>query len=176
MKYTSPARIEGMKILMHNDGEDIWFYSPRTSRVRKIAEHQKNQSVAGSDFSYEDMSSQDMREDYNAALDGEEIRDGVACYKIHLTAKSKDKTYSKAILWVDKEKFVTLHAHFYDEFDQLWKKMHVENVVEINGYWTPKKIEMQNVLKGSRTVMIMDSIAYDVSIDESMFSLRALKR
>jgi len=72
MEYSSPARIKGMKILMLNDGDDIWFYSPRTARVRKIASHQKNQSVNNSDFSYEDLSTEDRREDYACKLLGEE--------------------------------------------------------------------------------------------------------
>ncbi len=176
MEYTAPARIEGMKILMHNEGDDIWFYSPRTSRVRKIASHQKNQSVAGSDFSYEDMSSRDMRKDYNAVLKGEQSRAGVPCYYLEMTAKSDDKTYSKALLWVDKEKYVTVEAHFFDEDGRLWKKLTVDDIEQINGYWTPRTIEMKNVLKGSRTVMRMKKIDYDVTLDQEMFSQRALRR
>ena len=90
MEYIEPARIKGMKILMLNDGDDIWFYSPRTARIRKIASHQKNQSVNNSDFSYEDMSAKDMREDYNIKLEGEEIKNGFACYKLVAVPKNQD--------------------------------------------------------------------------------------
>ena len=112
--YQEPARIKGMKILMLNDGDDIWFYSPRTSRVRKIASHQKNQSVNGSDFSYEDMSTKDHRKDYNCKLIGEEKRSDVNCYKIEMKAKNDDKIYPRIIFWVDKSNFLGKEAEFFD--------------------------------------------------------------
>ena len=95
MVYNSPARIKGMKILMLNDGDDIWFYSPRTARIRKIASGQKSQSVNNSDFSYEDLSAEDRREDYNCKLVGTEEKNKTQCYKIEMVPKDKDGSYSK---------------------------------------------------------------------------------
>lgn len=174
--YTSPARIKGMKMLILNDGDDIWFYSPRTARVRKIASHQKNQSVNGSDFSYEDMSMKDHRKDYNCTLAGNEKKGGNECYKIEMKAKTDDKIYKKIIFWVDKNNYVPVEAHFFDEGGELWKKMFMKNVVKLSKYWTPKYIEMQNVLKGSKTIMEMSKIEYDIKVDETMFSERYLKK
>ncbi|MBD3243427.1 MAG: outer membrane lipoprotein-sorting protein [Chitinivibrionales bacterium] len=176
MEYISPARIKGMKILTLNDGDDIWFYSARTGRVRKIASHQKNQSVNNSDFSYEDLSSKDRREDYDAKLAGEEKREGTACYKLDMKAKTPDEVYSRIVMWVDKERYVPIEAHFYDEDGRLWKKMLMHEIEKEAGYWTPKRIEMKNVMKGSRTVMQMEKTEYDIELQESMFSERNLRR
>jgi outer membrane lipoprotein-sorting protein len=176
MEYLSPARIKGMKILMLNDGDDIWMYSARTARVRKIASHQKNQSVAGSDFSYDDMSARDMRKDYNAELKGTEKLGKKDCYKILMTAKDKKKTYSKSLSWVDTTNYVMLKAEMYDEDQELWKVLTMQDIEKIGNYWTPKKIEMKNVQKGSRTVMTMDKIEYDIELSDKIFSERNLKR
>lgn len=176
MEYVSPARIKGMKILTLNDGDDIWFYSARTGRVRKIASHQKNQSVNNSDFSYEDLSTKDRREDYTSKLVGEEKQDGTACYKLDMKAKATDEVYSRIVMWVDKERFVPIEMHFYDEDGRLWKKMLMKDIEKEAGYWTPKHIEMKNVMKGSRTVMQMDKTEYDIELQESMFSERNLRR
>lgn len=174
--YTSPARIKGMKTLSLNDGDDIWLYSPRTSRVRKIASHQKNQSADGSDFSYADMESKDMREDYNCTLVGEEDRNGKKCYKIELKAKKDNEIYPRKVYFIDKSNFVPLEGAFYDEEGKLWKKLFLRDVVKIGKYWTPKHIEMQNVQKGSKTIIKMETIEYDIPVDESMFSERYLKQ
>ena len=176
MEYVSPARIKGMKILMLNDGDDIWFYSARTARVRKIASHQKNQSVNNSDFTYDDMSASDWREDYTVKLAGEEKKDGVTCFKIEMTPKDDDASYSKLFFWVDKEKYTGVAGEYYDEDGKLWKKLVLKEVVKIGNYWTPKYIEMQNVQKESRTVMKMDKIEYDIKLDGKMFSERYLKK
>lgn len=176
MEYLSPSRIEGMKILMLNDGDDIWFYSPRTARIRKIASHQKNQSVNNSDFSYEDLSTKDRREEYDCILSGEEEKNSIPCYRIEMNAKTKDKIYSKIIFWIDKERFVGIEGQFYDENGTLWKQLFLKEIVKINAYWTPQYIEMRNVLKGSKTVMKMDNIEYDIPLDEALFSARNLKK
>lgn len=176
MEYIEPARIKGMKILMLNDGDDIWFYSPRTARVRKIASHQKNQSINNSDFSYEDMSAKDMREDYDIKLEGEEQKNGSACYKLVALPKKPGSSYSKTINWIDKEKFIPVEVHYFDEENTLWKKLTIEGAELIGKYWTFKKVVMQNVLKGSKTVMEMDKTENDIELDQEMFSERYLSR
>src|SRR5690554_5431715 len=176
MEYGEPARIRGMKILMLNDGDDIWFYSPRTARIRKIASHQKNQSVNNSDFSYEDMSAKDMREDYNIKLEGEEIKNGFACYKLVAVPKKSGSSYSKTINWIDKEKFIPVEVHYFDEDNSLWKKLTVDGAKLIGKYWSCEKVTMHNVLKGSKTVMEMNKIENDIELDQEMFSERYLSR
>ena len=176
MVYVTPARIKGMKILMLNDGDDIWFYSPRTARIRKIASGQKSQSVNNSDFSYEDMSTKDRREDYNCKLAGEEKRRNAQCYKIEMIPKKQDGSYSKIVGWVDKEKFVMVEAHMFDEDGELWKKLLINDIEKVGKYWTMKSIEMQNIMKGSKTVMKMDKIEYDIKLDPTMFSERYLRK
>jgi outer membrane lipoprotein-sorting protein len=176
MEYVSPARIKGMKMLMLNEGDDIWFFSPRTARVRKIASHQRKQSVNGSDFSYEDFSAKDMREDYNSKLEGTEKINGKPCYKIVSTAKDDGKTYSKSVFWIDKESYYPLKGDFYDEDKALWKTLTMEGVEKVGAYWTAKTITMKNVQKGSRTVMVMDKVEFDVPMKDELFSERNLKK
>lgn len=175
-EYVSPARIKGMKILMLNDGDDIWFYSPRTSRARKIASHQKNQSVNGSDFSYEDMSTKDRREEYNCKLASEEKKSGKNCYKIEMMAKDTKKIYQKMTFWVDKESYVPIEGHMFDEAGALWKKLFMTGVKKTGKYWSADKIEMQNVIKGSKTIMSVDKEEYDIEVDANMFTERYLKQ
>jgi len=176
MIYETPKRIKGMKILTLNDGDDIWFYSPRTNRVRKIASHQRKQSVNNSDFSYEDLSAKDLRDDYNIQLLEDEEYDGQDCYKLEMTAKDEDKTYSKSYFWVNKENFVALKAEFYDEMSELWKVITAEEIELVQGYYTPKTIIMKDVQKGSQTKMIMEKVEYDLEVDAKMFTQRGLKR
>ena len=175
-EYVSPKRIKGMKILMLNDGDDIWFYSKRTNRVRKIASHQKKNSANGSDFSYEDMSMDDNREKYDYKLLGEEKKVGKDCYKVEFNSKTDDQSYSKLIFWIDKNNFVTIGGEFYDEDGSLWKILSLRGIKKIGNYWTADEIEMKNVLKETRTIMKTDKIEFDIDIDEKMFTERKLKR
>ncbi|MBU4485897.1 MAG: outer membrane lipoprotein-sorting protein, partial [Candidatus Delongbacteria bacterium] len=176
MEYTEPKRIQGMKILMLNNGDDIWFYSNRTNRVRKIASHQKNQSANGSDFSYDDMSMSDNRKDYNYSLTGEEKYEEKDCYKIEFKAKDEGNTYSRFYVWIDKSNFLAVGAEFYDENRILWKKLSVRDIKKLGKYWTAGEVEMKDVLKDSRTVIKTKEIQFDLELSDDIFTERGLKR
>lgn len=176
MEYIEPNRIAGMKVLMLNDGDDIWFYSNRTNRVRKIASHQKKQSANNSDFSYDDMSMSDNRKDYDYSLTGEEEKDGKDCYKIEFKAKDKDQSYSRFFMWIDKSNFLACAAEFYDENNNLWKSLTVRDIKKVQGYWTAGEVEMKDILKDSRTVIRTDEVEYDTDLPDGMFSERGLSR
>jgi outer membrane lipoprotein-sorting protein len=177
MVYNAPARIKGMKILTLNDGDDIWFFSARTGRVRKIASNQKGQSVNNSDFSYEDMSTSDRREDYTCKLLPDKEVDGTAHYTVEMVPKKKgDISYSRIIFYVDKKTYLPTEGGFYDEDGELWKKMYMKNPSKEGKYWNPESIEMHNVQKGSKTVLKTEKIEFDIELDRNMFSERHLKR
>ena len=176
MEYTEPKRIQGMKILMLNDGDDIWFYSNRTNRVRKIASHQKKQSANNSDFSYDDMSMSDNRKDYSYSLTGEEEKDGKDCYKIEFKANEEDQSYSRFFMWIDRSNFLACAAEFYDENDNLWKSLTVRDIKKLHGYWTAGEVEMRDILKDSRTVIRSTNVEYDKELPDDMFTERYLKR
>jgi len=176
MEYTAPARIKGMKILSLNDGDDIWFYSPRTARTRKIASNQKGQSVNNSDFSYEDMSSSDRRADYHCSLVADTVINGLSYFTIDMKPKSSDISYSRVLFYVDKKTYMPLEGRFFDESGTLWKRLFMKNVSKVGAYWTAESIEMHNVLKGSRTIMKTGRVEYDIPLDPELFSERTLKR
>ena len=176
MEYTAPARIKGMKILSLNDGDDIWFYSPRTQRIRKIASNQKSQSVNNSDFSYEDMSTSDRREDYTCTLLPDKRIDDVDYFTIEMTPKKDDISYSRIIYYVDKKTYLPVEGEYFDEEGTLWKKLYMKNPSKIGKYWNAESIEMHNVLKGSKTVMKTDEVEFDIELNKEMFSERNLKR
>ncbi|MGL1935645.1 MAG: outer membrane lipoprotein-sorting protein [Fibrobacterales bacterium] len=175
MEYTSPKSVKGMKMLSLNDGDEIWVYFPRTNRKRKIAGSSRKGSMNGSDFSYEDMSQSDKREDYTYTIIGEEQKLDRACWKIEAIAKDKDEeTYSKLIQWVDKERFIGLVIEFYDEDGELWKELTMEGVKKLGNYWTAATIEMKNIQKGSRTVIKASKQEFDITIPKSTFTQRNL--
>ena len=176
MVYNAPARIKGMKILTLNDGDDIWFFSARTGRVRKIASNQKGQSVNNSDFSYEDMSSSDRREDYTCKLLADKEINGTAHYSIEMVPKKEDISYSRIIFHVDKKTYLPTEGEFFDEDGELWKKMYMKNPSKAGRYWNPETIEMHNIQKGSKTVLKTTKVEFDIELDRNMFSERNLKR
>ena len=173
--YTLPARVAGDKILMLNDGDDIWFYTPKTDRVRHLASHAKKQKVQGSDFSYQDMEKRNYEKDFASVLMGIEEITGNTCYKIELIPTETGPDYSKMIIWIDKEKFALRRVDYYDE-GELLKRLSVENIKQINQYWVPLKYTMTNLQDGGSTIMETLDVKVDVQLDDKMFTTNYLKQ
>ena len=102
LEYTAPRRVKGDKILMLDEGNDIWFYTPKTDRVRHLASHARRQKVQGSDFAYEDMAGGSLEDDYTCALLGSERVEQNPCYKLELIPTQTGPHYSRLILWADR--------------------------------------------------------------------------
>jgi outer membrane lipoprotein-sorting protein len=106
IEFTNPVD-RGTKYLKLHD--EMWIYFPDAEEIIKISGHMLKQSMMGSDFSYEDvMENEGLLERYQISVLGSEIVDERDCYVLELNAKSKEVTYAKQKLWVDKERFVIL--------------------------------------------------------------------
>ena len=173
--YEAPARVKGDKILMLNDGDDIWFYTPKTDRVRHIASSAKKQKVQGSDFSYEDMELWDYATDFTSKLLGNEKMSNFMCYKIELVPTSTGPHYSKMIIWVDNEKFITRKIEYYDDGQPL-KTLTIENIKKIGNYWIPMKYTMTSLVDGGSTIVENLEISLNADIDDRMFTTNYLKQ
>ncbi len=173
--YTAPSRVAGDKILMLEDGNEIWFYTPKTDRVRHLASHAKKQKVQGSDFSYEDMTGWDYDKDFNCKLLEKEKLENINTWKIELIPTESGPHYSKMILWADTEKYVILRIDYYEDGDLL-KRLTTFNIVEIDSHWIAKKMVMKNLQDGGKTTIEMVEIKVNTNPDDALFSTNSLSK
>jgi len=175
-----PRRVKGQATLMLNNADDIWMYFPRTQRVRKLASHAKKQKMQGSDFSYEDMGSGDaFIKDFSPKRLKDEKMEGYDCYKLELTRKpDSDVSYSRLIMWVIKENFVPVVIDYYDEDDPtLQEKRLVESDIRvIDNIPTAMKVVMYNKNDNTQTELELLEVRYNVTLADSMFTERGLKK
>ncbi len=173
--YTGPARIKGDKILMLNGGNDIWFYTPRTDRIRHLASHAKRRKVQGSDFSYEDMAGGNLKKDYQIELIGMEKIAGIKYYKLKLIPKLSGPHYSKLILWADMKKFTTRQIDYYED-GYLLKRLTLKNFEQIGKHRIAKTMVMENLQDGGKTILETSEIRINVDLKDSIFSTNYLKK
>jgi outer membrane lipoprotein-sorting protein len=180
VRYLEPRRVKDQAVLMLNNADDIWMFFPRTQRVRKLATHAKKQKMQGSDFSYEDMGSGDaFIEDYVSKRLEDEEAEGYDCYKLELTRKPEsDLSYPRLIIWVIKENFVPIAIDYYDENDpsRRLKRLVQSDVRVIDGIPTAMKAVMINLNDNTQTELEMLEVKFNVPLDDSMFTERALKK
>jgi outer membrane lipoprotein-sorting protein len=180
VRYLEPSRVKDEATLMLNNADDIWMYFPRTQRVRKLASHAKKQKMQGSDFSYEDMGSGDaFINDFSSKRLKDEKMMGYDCYKVELTRKpDSDVSYSRLIMWVIKDNFVPVVIDYYEEDDpNLQEKRLVESDIHvIDNIPTAMKVVMYNKNNNAQTELELLEVKYNITLPDSMFSERGLKK
>ena len=173
--YTAPARVKGDKILMLNGGDDIWFYTPKTDRVRHLASNAKKQKVQGSDFSYQDMEQRDYKKDFTSKILGTEKIDGVEYYKIESIPTETGPKYSKIIFLVDKTKFTVVNVKYYED-ETLLKTLVLSNIEKNGDHWIAMNMVMTNNQSGSKTIIETIEMKLNSPIEDSKFTTNYLKR
>jgi outer membrane lipoprotein-sorting protein len=170
-RFLSPADQRGISVLSLPDSV-IYLYLPAFKKVKRIASHIKNQSFAGTDFSYEDLEAKEYSKNYTAKL----LRDQADTYVLELTPTDRFSEYSKQIMWVQKESFVVIRGELYDKKGKLYKELVQEDIQKIDGYWVPRQTEMKDLLKSHSTRMVLEEVTFDSGLSDSLFTTRYLQR
>lgn len=172
-----PAKEEGMKYLKIED--DLWMYLPDVNKVVQISGHMLRQSMLGSDFSYEDMleNSESLEKNYKCEFTTMDTVDSYECYVLVLEGITRDVTYPKRKIWIDKKRYVGIKEELYAKSGKLLKVMKVEQIDTFNDRYYPVTVVMKDKLrKDSKTTMELLDIQFDIDLSENLFSKRNLRR
>jgi outer membrane lipoprotein-sorting protein len=177
IRLTAPAREAGTATL--KAGSDIWNYLPKVDRTIKVPASMMAGAWMGSHFTNDDLVKESrLVEDYDIGTSFEGDRDGVAVWEFHLTPKPEAPVVWGHIEYrVRKEDFMPLWARYYDEEGQLSRRLEFSDFRKMGGRTVPAVMNMYPEDKpGERTTMLYENIEFDIDLEESFFSLQALKR
>jgi hypothetical protein len=165
MVFLSPKTIKGLSIL--SKGDEQWVFFPSTGRVRKIAGQSRNRSVqgVGGDFTYEDLGGGNFEEKYTFTM----LEDKKDMWVIQGDPKDADSSYTKIIIYVDKETYLMDKVKYYTEDEGHYKDLIMKEVKKIGGRLMPTQIIMANLYKESMTVVITHTAEYDIDVDSKYF-------
>ncbi|MFP4198949.1 MAG: outer membrane lipoprotein-sorting protein [Halanaerobium sp.] len=179
MQFTEPADIKGTSFLLLDDRasnqEDMYLYLPTLGGVRKISGSQKNGSFVGSDLTYNDIgifSGANFTDNYRAEITEEEEE----IIELHLEIIDPDIDYSYGRMWVRKDLWLAQKIEYYDQQEELIKVINLSDFDEIDGNKLARRIEVENVQKGSRTILKMLEVEFDPELDPNIFTTRYLQR
>jgi outer membrane lipoprotein-sorting protein len=176
-EYLSPADIKGQKILMTEDGDNIWMYNPETRRTRKLGSHMRKKKVMGSDFTYEDQAGGKLTEKYTGVVLQEEEGGGVMCYVMELTPTPKGPSYDKIVAWIGKDDFVTRRVDYYQNGEsEPFKRLILEDIRLVGEKYVAHSMTMTNLEDTTETINIMTRVQFGVDLPDSIFESRNLER
>lgn len=181
--FLSPADVKGTKMLTishKGDDDDQWLYLPSLRRVKRIKSSSKSSAFMGSEFSYEDLGSQEIEKYTYKWLRDEKNKKGDVFWVLERKPKdSKNSGYSKNIMWVSKKLLNPTKIEYYDRKNELLKVSTATNYTSYNvkgkKIWRPGKIHMKNVQTKKQSIFTWKEREIGVKHPDRLFSKNKLK-
>ena len=177
--FDQPADVKGTAFLSHTHAQkpdDQWLFLPALKRVKRISSANKSGPFMGSEFAFEDLSSQEVAK-YSYKLLSEEELDGQAMFKIERFPQYAKSGYTRQVSWIDKEHYRTFKTEFYDRKNVLLKTLVSSDFKQYSGkYWRPSRMQMVNHQNGKKTELTWENYQFGVGLSSSDFDKAGLRR
>lgn len=177
--FDTPRDVKGTAFLSYThalEPDEQWLYLPALKRVKRISSSNKSGPFMGSEFAYEDISSQEV-EKYKYKYIKDDKYEGRDVFVNEQYPQYKHSGYTKQIVWLDKEMYQPLKIEFYDRKGSLLKTLTQHEYKQyLNKYWRPSRMEMVNHQTGKSTTLLWLSYKYKNGFSERDFDRNSLKR
>ena len=177
--FDTPRDVKGTAFLSYTHSlksDEQWLYLPALKRIKRISSSNKSGPFMGSEFAYEDISSQEV-EKYKYKFIKDDKINGRDVFVIERTPQYKKSGYTKQISWLDKEMYQPLKIEFYDRKKSLLKTLTQHDYKKhINKYWRPARLEMINHQTGKSTTLLWKSYKFKNGFRARDFDRNSLKR
>ena len=145
--FTNPP--ETLQLRLEEKGSKLEVIT--RSGTEKIAPAQFDQKVRGTDVTFEELALKFLYWP-NAQLTGEETINTRWCWKIKLTAPSRESQYSSINIWVDKAGGALMRVEGFDWNGKLAKRFEVISGQKIEGRWFLKQMRIEALRPGTKRV------------------------
>ncbi len=178
--FDTPRDVKGTAFLSFTHAltpDDQWLYLPALKRVKRISSRNKSGPFMGSEFSYEDMSSQEVAKYSYKWLRNEPV-DGRDCHLVERDPAYEFTGYTRQLVWVDKEIWRPLKVEFYDRKNALLKTLtlHEYRPYLDRPYYRADRAEMINHQTGKSTTLEWSNYQFKTGLSERDFDKNSLKR
>ena len=177
--FDKPADVKGTSFLSHTHvikADDQWLYLPALKRVKRISSSNKSGPFMGSEFSYEDLSSQEVEKYSHKYVMDDEV-EGRAAFKLEQIPTYAKSGYKKRHTWIDQEHYYPVKIEFYDRKGALLKTLEFKKYEQYLGkYWRAGEMLMTNHQNGKSTDLLWEGYKFSNGFSDSDFSQTALKR
>jgi outer membrane lipoprotein-sorting protein len=177
--FEQPRDVKGTALLTfsHKAGDDDqWLYLPALKRVKRIASRNKSGPFMGSEFAYEDISSQEV-EKYTYKFIKETQHEGQESFLVERYPVDSNSGYTRQQMWIDKERYIPLKVDYYDRKNDLLKTLLFRGYQQyLDKYWRADEMYMKNHQTGKSTLLSWKKYDFRSGLTEADFNKNSLKR
>lgn len=175
VRVIEPTKDRGNGTL--TDDNNMWSYSPKVNRVIKIPSSMMGQSWMGSDFSNKDVArADDIIDEYDHSIIGVEEAEGITIYEIEsIPHEDAAVVWGKEVLKI-RDDFVVVSHSFFDQDGKLVKRLESLEIGNMGGRVVAVRQRMAKIEQAEEwTELRLESVAYDVDLKDSVFTLSNLR-
>ena len=177
--FDHPRDVKGSAFLSFTrikEPDEQWLYLPALKRVKRISSANKSGPFMGSEFSYEDLASQEV-EKYTYKWLRDEACGDLQCFVVEQYPVYENSGYTKRIAWIDQREFRPWKIEFYDRKDALLKTMTFKSYRQyLNKFWRSHEMFVENHLTGKSTILRFKDFSLQAGLDDRDFNRNALPR
>lgn len=171
--FDRPRDIKGTAFLnfTHQTGnDDQWLFLPALKRVKRISSANKSGPFMGSEFAYEDITSNEVGK-YTYKWIRDEALDGKDSFVIERYPTYKNSGYTRQVVWIDKKEYRILKIDFYDRKNALLKTLTYKGYQKyLDRYWYPDEMFMVNRQTGKSTLLVWTDYQFRNGFTDKKFN------
>ena len=181
--FLEPRDVKGTSLLTHSkiepEDDSQWIFLPAIKRVKRISSSNRTGKFVSSEFSYEDLGSEEVMDnehiwllDLPCPTDAE-----LTCAKVESRPKNPRSGYSKRVSYTDLDQYRVHRIEFYNRRGDLEKILTFTDFkLYLEQYWRAHEMEMENIQTGKSTTLSWNEYKFRVDISERDFTPQALER
>jgi hypothetical protein len=179
MMIISPSRCSKSIAILTKENKSMqakqWMFLPALQKVRSISSATSSGTLAGSEFSYEDLSSQSMA--HYRYSDTAEIIDynGKKAWQFERYPQNGQSLYGKQVLIADSVNYCLYRIDFYDPKGALFKTLTLEGYHAVNGLQRFKAVKMVNHKNKNISIMQVLSEQLNIGLSSEAFDQNVLR-
>ena len=133
--FSEPRDVRGTALLTHSkiepEDDAQWIFLPAVKRVKRISSSNRTGKFVSSEFSYEDLGSEEVADNYHTWIEDRTcLHDAtINCAVVESRSKNKRSGYSKRISFIDLDEYRVHQIDFYNRRGDLEKILKFVNFV-----------------------------------------------
>jgi len=167
--FDRPRDVQGTTFLTfsHKTGnDDQWLYLPALRRVKRIASSNRSGPFMGSEFAFEDVSSEEIERYTYRYIREDPCGENLECFVVERIPTDPGSGYSRQNVWIDKTHYRLQTIEYFDR-----KGLHLKTLQRHDyqqypgGFWRASRWEMSNHQSGKTTLIEWQEYRFTTGLD-----------
>ena len=172
IEFISPADVRKTRLLTwaHKKKDDSqWLYLPKSKKIKRISSRSKSGAFMGSEFSYEDLGSQEVEKFKHKFVKDSKFK-GRDVWITERVPVDPESGYSKQVSIVDKKMLVALKIEYYDRKGELLKIGSFGKFKKYGKFWRAGTLRMKNIQTKKESVLLWKNRKLNKSFSDAEFT------